>query len=345
MKTADLHKMSAYVGNLDALFGMKTYRLVEGKGTGLKAVDLRNGQGLEMTVLADKCMNIPWLFYKGMSVGFASKTGLVGPQYFTEDGAIGFLRQFDGGFLTTCGITYSGVPFEKDGRKHGLHGTIFNAPAEHFVQEIIDLDGQVALSLRGTMTEATAFGENMKLSRSMVLETEANRLHIRDTVTNWGFSREPVMNLYHMNFGYPMLDEGARVYSSATKVAPRDADAQAGLPTYNVMDAPTVGRPEECYFLYTENSADGYVMLHNEKRGVAALIRYRTDEIPFVCAWKNMMAGGYALGLEPVAGGTMDRAASEADGTLRYLEPGTSMHFGIDVELTEDPAVIAQYAK
>ena len=138
-------------------------------------------------------------------------------------------------------------------------------------------------------------------------------------MTNWGFSKEPVMNLYHMNFGYPMLDAGARVYSSATSVVPRDAEAQAGLPGYNVMDEPTAGRPEECYFLYTENSADGYVMLHNEKRGVAAIVRYRTDEIPFVCEWKNMMAGGYALGLEPVAGGSMDRAASEADGSLHSL--------------------------
>ena len=153
MKTADLHKMSAYVGNLNALFGMKEYRLTEGKATGVKAVDLRNGCGIEMTVLADKCMNIPWLYYKGMSVGFASKTGIVGPQYFTEDGAIGFLRQFDGGFLTTCGITYSGVPFEKDGRKHGLHGTIFNSPAENFAKEIIDLDG---IAVRTTTAERSS---------------------------------------------------------------------------------------------------------------------------------------------------------------------------------------------
>ena len=52
-----------------------------------------------------------------------------------------------------------------------------------------------------------------------------------------------------------------------------------------------------------------------------------------------------ALGLEPVAGGTMDRAASEKDGTLRELTPGESMHFGIDVELTDDPAVIARYIR
>ena len=97
--------------------------------------------------------------------------------------------------------------------------------------------------------------------------------------------------------------------------------------------------------MYTENSDKGYVMLHNEKRGVAAIISYKTEEIPFVCEWKNMMAGDYALGLEPVAGGTMDRAASEKGGTLRELAPGESVHFGIDVELTDDPAVIARYIR
>lgn len=345
MKTADLYKMGAYVGNLNALFGMKEYRFTEGKASGVKAVDLKNGRGVEMTVLADKCMNIPFLSYKGVNVGFASKVGVNGPQYFSEDGVIGFLRQFDGGFLTTCGLTYSGSPYEADGRKYGLHGCIFNAPAENFCKELVDLDGQAALQLKGTMTEATAFSENMKLSRVFTLETETNVFHIRDTLTNWGFEKEPIMNLYHMNVGYPMLDEGARIYTSATRVIPRNEDAERGFPLYNVMEAPSVGRPEECYFHRTEGREDAYAMLHNEKLGMAVIIRYKSAQCPILCEWKNMLSGGYVVGLEPTAAGVKGRPDAEAEGDLRWLEPGASAHFDIDVELTDDENVIAKYAR
>ena len=48
---------------------------------------------------------------------------------------------------------------------------------------------------------------------------------------NQSFATDPVMMIYHINFGWPMLDEGAKVYTSAKKVTPRDAEAEAAAET------------------------------------------------------------------------------------------------------------------
>lgn len=37
-----------------------------------------------------------------------------------------------------------------------------------------------------------------------------NTIYLHDRVENLGFSATPLMLIYHMNFGYPLLDEGSQ---------------------------------------------------------------------------------------------------------------------------------------
>jgi hypothetical protein len=47
-----------YVGNLAQLAEAKEYRLCGGRSEGIRAVDVKNGEGLDFTVIADRCMDI-----------------------------------------------------------------------------------------------------------------------------------------------------------------------------------------------------------------------------------------------------------------------------------------------
>ena len=80
----------------------------------------------------------------------------------------------------------------------------------------------------------------MLMKRCYTLETERDILHIHDVVTNQSYEKQPVMLIYHINFGYPMLDAGAKAYFSAGKVTPRTEFAADGMGNYFEMEDPAV---------------------------------------------------------------------------------------------------------
>ncbi len=344
MKYNQIDEMSAYIGDIKSAFGLKEYCFTEGKARGLRALDMNNGKGIAMTVMLDKCLDIPYLSFKGHNIGFVSKTGIVAPSFYKEEGTRGFLKQFEAGFLTTCGITYAGAPCTIDGREYGLHGNIYNCPAENVTKSIIDLDGQVALRITGEIREACVFEENMLLQREIILETETNTLRIHDLVRNCGFSIQPVMNVYHMNYGFPMLQKGDRIITDAPIVVPRDSEAEKGQDLREFVEDPTPDYKEQCFFhMHEPDTEKAYAALYNPQLGIMAVNHYNPQQTPILCEWKNMQSGDYALGLEPTACGVMGKAAAEKDGTIKYLEPGRSCSFDFRIEFLDDPERIKEY--
>lgn len=105
-KNITAREIRKYVGDISQLFGVKDYRMSGGKAEGVRAVDIKNGSGLEYTVLPDRGLDIAYLSYKSTNISYISKTGIVAPQYFDKSG-LSFLRSFYAGFLTTCGLTYA----------------------------------------------------------------------------------------------------------------------------------------------------------------------------------------------------------------------------------------------
>ena len=344
MKKSEMQALRQYVGDLDALCGIKDYTFNDGPARGMRAFDVRNGKGLEMTLVADRGLDIPVLRYKGVNVSFASKVGLRAPSLYTEDAGRGFLKQFYAGMLTTCGITYAGAACEDGGRQLGLHGNYDNTPAAKVAFETVYEGDEAILRLRGEVREACVFEENMLLTREVRVRTEKNAYQVIDRVENQGFEPTPMMIIYHINFGYPLLDEGARVYLNATRVEPRTQFAREGIALYDRMEAPEVGRDEQCYF-HTGFPEQGFAMLHNEKLGMAAAMRFNGKALPLMCEWKCMRAGEYVLGLEPTTSGALSRVDARKNGLLVTLEPGQVYECGFEMELTDDPALIERYKK
>lgn len=206
MASTDLNKrqMLRYVGDFSQLFGIKEYTLSEGKAGGVKAFDVKNGSGLEFTVLADRCLDIAGLSFKGINCSYISKTGIVAPEYYNENGP-GFLRSFHAGFLTTCGLRNVGVPCEENGETFSLHGRISNTPGEELCALTEWIDDVPVLSISGKMREARLFGENLILERKITCKYGENKITIRNSVENLGFKREALMLLFHFNLGYPSM--------------------------------------------------------------------------------------------------------------------------------------------
>jgi hypothetical protein len=343
MKQSQKQALRMAAGDLSGLYGIRDYTINDGKGRGMRAYELRNGRGLEMTVLPDRCLDIPYFSYKGINLGVVTKAGLCSPFLYVEDEARGFLKQFNAGLLTTCGLTYAGAPGEVDGRKYGLHGNIGNTPAEGVnACETVKSD-DIFLKVSGSVREACVFGEHLVLLRELLMDTEHNVIYITDTVENRGFEPYPVMNLYHINFGYPLLDDGAKIYFSTPKVEPRNEEAAKGMNVYNIVEKPEICREEQCY-IHTGGKGFEFGMLHNPKLGLAAVVHYDSQELPLFNEWKCMRAGEYALGLEPSASGFWGQKYAREHGYVKDLGPGESRTFSMRVEVLDDLGAIEEYS-
>ena len=342
MKRSEEFDLRKKANDLRGLVNIKDYLFNDGPARGARAFDLKNGNGLDVTVLADRALDIPALSFRGVNVGLNNKVPVRSAYLYQEDGLRGFLRQFNGGMLTTCGLTYAGSPAEENGEELGLHGPIGNTPAENVSAAMEYEEDEVVLRVRGQVRQTRVFAENMRLTRQMTLHTEKNLLEICDEVENLGYVETPMMLIYHINFGYPMLDAGARIYSTGRTITPRTPFAQQGMHQYDLIEEPEAGREEQCYY-HTDHPAQGaFAMLHNPKLGMAAVVRFDAERLPLLCQWKSMAAGDYALGLEPTTSGVVSRPETRENGMLCYLAPGEKRQFHVSIELLDDSATIQE---
>lgn len=315
-----------YVGMNTQIYGVEEHRLVGGKGDGMRIFQIRNGAGLELTVSADRCADISRASLNGVNLGWFSPVGYVAPSYY-DDRGLNFLKSFTGGFLTTCGLTAVGSPCTDEGEELPLHGRIANTPADHVY--CTEDDGEITLC--ATVRQTSVFGEKLVLNRKITCPIGANKMILTDTVENEGEDRSPLMLLYHMNMGYPLLDENAELTVPSDAVAPRDARAAEGIDSWQQILPPQKGFVEQCYY-HTFAGESGSAQLINRKAGVGVKITFPTD--PFCCftQWKQMGQRAYVLGLEPGNCTPDGRDVLRREGRLQFLEPGERKTFRLTVD-------------
>ena len=231
MTTTNFNKrqMLKYVGNFSQVFGIKEYALTSGKAKGVKAFDVKTGSGLEFTVLADRCLDISGLSFKGTNCSYISKTGIVAPEYYEENG-VGFLRSFTAGFLTTCGLRNVGSPCEKDGEPFSMHGRIANTPGEEVSATTEWVDDVPVLTINGKMREARVFGENLVLGRKITCKYGENKITIENTVENLGFRKEALMLLFHFNMTKFAIRSFAVKFEKATLTTSKPEQKSIEIP-------------------------------------------------------------------------------------------------------------------
>ena len=220
-------KQSAYYGHESQLFGVEEYRLVGGKGDGMRLLNVRNGKGLEFTVSADRCADIAKLFFRGENYSFFSVNGYVAPAYYDDKGN-GWEKSFTAGFLTTCGLLAVGSPCTDEGQALPLHGAIDNIPAEHILW---DMDEE-KIWIKATMRHAQIFAEKLLMTRTITCSKTSNEITVTDEIENIGDAASPVMLLYHMNMGYPLLCEQSELFIPAQQVLPRNDHAAEDIDTW-----------------------------------------------------------------------------------------------------------------
>lgn len=336
------------VGDLAQVAGAERFTYAEGVAGGVQAARVRSGGGLDYTVLFSRGMDIAQASFNGVPLAWVSATGTAHPHAFEPIGqppGRGWLRTFHGGLLTGCGLQNAGGHNTDGDELLGLHGYLSHSPAEEagaWTEWTSDRDAEIIVA--GTVREARVFGENLRLTRRITSPLGGASLTIEDHVENLGFKEIPLMLLYHLNFGWPLVSEETEIVLAARRPAtPRDAVAERGASHWSRLDAPIPGYEEQCFFHDVIADADqtGTVLMLNRGLNLGVRIAYDQRTLPFLTQWKMMGQGEYVCGIEPANCLVHGRSAEREAGRLQTLAAGEERRFSVTLTVLDGAAAIA----
>ena len=323
--------MRAYIGHESQIRGVEELRLIGGKGDGMRLLQVRNGKGLEFTVSADRCADITRLSFKGDNYSFISPCGYVAPAYYDDQG-INWLQSFTAGFVTTCGLEAVGNPCQDAGESTPLHGRVGNIPADRIYW---DEDAE-KIWIKAVIRQARIFDRKLKLTRTITVSKLDNTLTLKDEIENEGDAQSPLMVLYHMNMGYPLLSEDTELFIPAESVTPRNEHSAKDLDIWNKILTPQPGFVEQCYF-HNFGSQPGRAGIYNHAIGKGLMMEFDTKLLDHFTQWKMMGVRDYVVGLEPGNCHPDGRDVMRQQGKLKFIDPGEVITYEIKLTMIDGP--------
>ena len=328
---------------LDQLAGVRRVRLEDGPEDGISAVEVRTGGGLSYTVVPSRALDLAAAECDGLPLAWRSGAGEVHPAYTYR--TLGWNVGWFGGLLATCGLDNVGNPgedelgaFAQHGHLNGVaarqvgYGARWEGPAEGR-DGPTDPDRYV-LWVEGELRQKDGWmpgSYDVVLRRRIESELGGRTIAIADTVENLAQTPAPLMLLYHVNFGYPLVAPGAEVLSrrsglsqlfgepppeGATGVAPPSADYRASVHAHElVADA--------------DGMAEAAIV--NDRLETGVRLRFPIAELPYFNQWKQLVDGRYVVALEPGNSGGVNRVRARERGALPLLGSGETRRFHLEI--------------
>ncbi len=343
-------------GALAAFAGVRLTTLGDGVERGVRMLEFRTGTGLRFTLLVDRALDIADCDFKGQAIGWHSPTGFRHPglHEYEGEGGLGFLRSFSG-LLATCGLDHilgtEEVPADsynyprKATVRHSLHGRIGTIPAR-LTGYGEQWDGDACtLWAEGIVQQSTMFGEDLHLLRRIEADVGGNEIRIRDRVVNHGFARTPHMFFYHVNVGFPLVDEGARFVAPVRDVlwaSHADTYRDQGV-GYRTLPAPRNGFREQVWEHDLAPDADGLTSaaVVNDRLALGFEVVSRKAELPCFYQWQDFQSGHYAMGIEPSTHHVLGDKAARERGEMIWLEHGEGRDYAATFRILDGAPAIA----
>lgn len=318
MNRQDLYR---HMGSIQQVAKVRPVTYTDGRAGGLRAYEVKNG-ALQFTVMADKCLDITDVSFRGINVSFLSKPGLMGRNHFDTHGDEA-LRSIMGGLMFTAGLENICPPCVSGGKEYPMHGRIRTTPAEHLGADAFWQEEGYSMTITGEMREAELFGENMVLRRKITTVYPGKSIIVEDEIENQSFREEPMMLLYHCNIGWPLLSEECEIILPTLEVTPRDEAAAGHEKAFDRMEAPVDNQPEYVFLhrLAADREGNTFAAVINESLGIGIRISFNQKELPYFMQWKSLASGDYVVGLEPANSSVYGRLYHEEREDLHKMPP------------------------
>ncbi|MBN2455341.1 MAG: aldose 1-epimerase family protein [Sedimentisphaerales bacterium] len=333
------------------LGGIEQSVLTEGSAKGVRIAWVNTGSGLRYKVVIDRAMDIAEAFFNQHSLAWLSHIGVTAPKPDANQG-LEWLYSFTGGLLATCGLAHIGAPESDDQEHRGLHGRISNLPATvESVKQPDPANNKPDMSITGVVKQSGVFGPNLELKRTISARIGQASIRLFDVVTNYGSTAWPHMILYHCNFGWPLVDEGADiVWSGKWKPFGRDMDNAVFNDKFNFRKCQKPmeshrGPGEACACIDVTADDDGIctVGIANLKINLALIMKYKKQQLPVLTNWQHWGFGDYVTALEPGTNAPIGQKKAKELKELIYLEPGQSRSYELEFVVLSEPAQIEEF--
>ena len=333
-----------HIGDISQVGGARPLMFAEGPEAGVAAAEVRTGSGFAFMVLPGRGMDIGFAEYRGMPLCWRTPTGEIAAPFYQPKGEEGWLRGFSGGLMVTCGFTTAGWPSIDEAQELPLHGRASYLQARNVYVDGQWEDDEYLMWVQGRTRETVVFGEDLRLTRRVWARLGESRLFIDDRVENLGHRVAPQMIAYHVNIGFPVLDEGSELIASSESMEPITPDREAALKDVAGYGPPRADFEATVVVHRLKANRDGWAetALVNRQLGLGVYVKQRPDQLPFLWQWKQLRPGSYVAGVEPANCFGKGRAEDRARGTLRFLEPGQGQDYRVEIGVLESAAAIAE---
>lgn len=345
-------ELARRVGDESQLFGVDLVEHADGPERGVRSLRFRTGGGLTAEILVDRAMDVGSLDLHGVPLAWRSPTGFRSPWLHEHgaEGGLGWLRSFSG-LLATCGLDHVMGPTEEDAAhyaypyrptvRHGLHGRVAYTPARLAGYGTLrDPAGRHTLWAEGEIRQAAMFGEFLVLTRRIEAEVGGTTLTLHDTVENRGFRPTPHALLYHVNVGYPVVDQGTRLACPLARTRHHVHDPASTDVGPFEQTAPRPDFVEQVYEHELTPAPDGtaWAALLNHgfrhpagAEGLGLRVAWDARAMPAFYQWQNLQEGNYVVGLEPATVLAGTREDWKRRGELRFLGHGERVSYRLEL--------------
>ncbi|HLE53191.1 MAG TPA: DUF4432 family protein [Anaerolineales bacterium] len=349
------------VGHISQVGGVQLLAFEDGPPRGVRILEFRTGSGLTFKVAIERGMDVGYAEYQGESLAWIPPTQLAGPWYFEGQDEFGWLRTALGGFNNTCGMLHIGNPEEADVShynfparstdRYGVHDRAALTPGKLLSYGERWQGDECLLEGVGEVTQAQTYGENLRLTRRHSCKLGEKRFFMHDLIENAGFLRTAHMYLYHINAGFPIVDNGSELIAPFSPERPPDVlfgNVTDPHNEYRHFIQPTKNWVQQTFQHHMVAEADGSVPVAivnpslNGGRGRGLYVVYNQQQMPNYIEWRMMGEGQYAVGIEPCSNG-FGREQVEAAGELIWLEPGDRRQYDLEVGILDGTVEISAF--
>jgi Domain of unknown function (DUF4432) len=342
------------LGATGAAAGVRLLQFADASERGVRVIEFRTGTGLRFSVLVDRCMDIGDFEWRGMPLGWQSPTGYRSPALtdVESEGGLGLLRSFSG-FLVTCGFDHVRRPETqmqtspmREEAFYPLHGRGALTPARLVGYGSDWLGDDLVLWCEGEVRQAFVFGEHLVLRRRIEAYAGTSRLTVSDTISNEGCSPTPHMLLYHINMGWPLLDEGAAFDAPIEETVWASVRPEGQACGCRTQPLPLAGDGQQVFVHRVKPDTSGIVSaaLLNARLATGVRVSWPKAQLPWLQQWQCPTEGIYALGIEPVTNRFGSRADLASSGEMLELAAGDVRQYDLVVEVLHGRDAIDAHA-
>lgn len=305
-------ELEARVGTMKQIADVRRAVMTDGKEDGTHIIEMSNGL-INATIVESRCMDIAGFSYKGVPLNFTGKNGIVFPAF--AEPVENPLRSVNGGMFYTCGLSNVGGRYGDD----YFHGKMRLLPAEHAYAFAEWEDDEYFLFAGGIMRQNGVCLENLSLERKITTSLCSKTISIEDTVRNDGFNPYPFMMMYHVVFGFPLLDEEAKLYLPC--------ESRSSLLSFEQPSDDGCDSDSGLHKVGTNDDGESTYCLFNHRLELGLSVTFNSLEMPYLSQWKSMQSGDYALGVMPSNCLGAGREEEINNGSLKYIDGGEVKNF------------------